>query len=80
MSGPLHDQAQNLVQVSQQVLHAGAKAAPALAPGFATVLAKYLGIINTAASVTFLFLSIAFLLWRWRVAYKAEAKREAMGG
>lgn len=44
-------------------------AAPALAPGVVTGVAKWVGLIETTLSIVMLSLSIAFLVWRWRVAY-----------
>lgn len=49
-------------------LHAIAKTAPATIPGFLTLLADWLDVINTGLSILFLAVSIAFLLWRWRQA------------
>jgi alpha-beta hydrolase superfamily lysophospholipase len=45
------------------------KTAPAMAPGAATVTAEWMGIINTGLSIILITLSIAFLVWRWRVSY-----------
>jgi alpha-beta hydrolase superfamily lysophospholipase len=45
------------------------KTAPAIAPGAATATADWIGAINTGLSTVLMALSIAFLLWRWRVAY-----------
>lgn len=49
-------------------LHAVAKAAPAMIPGFLTILADWLDVINTTLSIIFLLVSIGFLLWRWHRA------------
>ena len=46
------------------------KASPAIVPGVATILADWLGVINTFLSIVFLAASIAFLLWRWNKARK----------
>jgi len=46
------------------------KTAPAMAPGAATVTAEWMGIINTGLSIVLMALAIAFLIWRWHVAYK----------
>jgi len=45
------------------------KTAPAIAPGAATVTAEWMGVINTGLSIILMALSIAFLLWRWRISY-----------
>ena len=45
------------------------KTAPAIAPGAATVAAEWMGVINTGLSIVLMALSIAFLLWRWRISY-----------
>jgi len=45
------------------------KTAPAMAPGAATVTAEWMGVINTGLSIALMALSIAFLVWRWWVAY-----------
>lgn len=55
----------------QQAIKAGAAVAPALA----TVTADVLGIINTVSSIILLVLSAAFLLWRWRVAYREDREK-----
>ena len=54
------------------------KTAPAMAPGAATVTAEWMGIINTGLSIILMTLAIAFLIWRWHVAYKRvnDAKKE----
>lgn len=44
------------------------KTAPAMIPGALTLLADWLDVINTALSILFLMVSIAFLLWRWHRA------------
>mgnify|MGYP003146078487 CR=1 FL=1 len=46
------------------------KTAPAMAPGAATAAADWMGVINTGLSIILMALSIAFLVWRWWVAYK----------
>jgi len=58
----------------QAAAHATKAAVPAVAPGAATVVADWLGVINTGLSIILMALSIAFLLWRWRVAYHKEPK------
>ena len=45
------------------------KTAPAIAPGAATATADWMGVINTGLSIVLMALSIAFLLWRWRVSW-----------
>ena len=50
------------------------KTAPAIAPGAATVTAEWMGVINTGLSIVLMALSIAFLLWRWRVSSRKLAK------
>jgi hypothetical protein len=50
------------------------KTAPAIAPGAATVAAEWMGVINTGLSIVLMALSIAFLLWRWRVSSRKLAK------
>jgi hypothetical protein len=54
------------------------KTAPAMAPGAATVTAEWMGVINTGMSIILMALSIAFLIWRWRVSYNKlnDAKKE----
>jgi cbb3-type cytochrome oxidase subunit 3 len=56
------------------------KTAPAMAPGAATVTAEWMGIINTGLSIVLIALSIAFLMWRWWVAYNKLNKAEKDGG
>ena len=59
------------------------KTAPAMAPGAATVTAEWMGIINTGLSIILMALAIAFLIWRWHVAYKRvndAEKDEGMNG
>jgi hypothetical protein len=50
------------------------KTAPAIAPGAATVTAEWMGVINTGLSIVLMALSIAFLLWRWRVSSRKIIK------
>jgi hypothetical protein len=50
-------------------IQAVVKTAPAMAPGAATVTAEWMGVINTGLSIILITLSIAFLVWRWRVSY-----------
>jgi len=40
----------------------------AIAPGISTLAATWLGWLETGLSITFLILSIAFLVWKWRRA------------
>jgi hypothetical protein len=40
----------------------------AIAPGISTLAATWLGWLETGLSITFLTLSIAFLVWKWRKA------------
>ena len=47
------------------------KSIPAIAPGGITLMASWLGYLETGLSISLLTLSILFLLWRWRVAYLA---------
>ena len=61
-------------QQAQHVIQATVKAAPAIAPGAATMIASWMGFFETGLSILLLFLSIAFLLWRWRVAYLKEER------
>ena len=56
------------------------KTAPAIAPGAATVTAEWMGVINTSLSIVLMALSIAFLLWRWRVSYNRLNDVEKDGG
>ena len=51
------------------------KTAPAVAPGAATWVAEWMGVINTGLSIILMSLSIIFLCWRWHVAWK-KAERE----
>ena len=50
-------------------IQAVVKTAPAMAPGAATVTAEWMGVISTGLSIVLMSLSIAFLIWRWWVAY-----------
>ena len=50
-------------------IQAVVKTAPAMAPGAATVTAEWMGVINTGLSIILMMLSIAFLIWRWKVSY-----------
>jgi len=59
---------------SEPHVQAVLKSAPAITPGAATMTAGALDVIDKGLSITLLTLSIAFLLWRWRVAYKKEQK------
>jgi hypothetical protein len=56
------------------------KTAPAMAPGAATVTAEWMGVINTGLSIVLMGLSIAFLIWRWHVAYNKVNDSEKDGG
>jgi hypothetical protein len=60
-------------QIDQQV-QSVLKAAPAIAPGAVTMAAEYLDLINKVASIVFLVLSGAFLIWRWYVAKDDRGK------
>jgi len=40
----------------------------AIAPGISTLAATWLGWLETGLSITFLTLSITFLVWKWRRA------------
>jgi len=62
------------MSISNAQIQATVKAAPAAAPGFATIAADWLDLINTVMSITFLTISAFFLLWRWWVAYRKEKK------
>ena len=57
--------------INTQAAHIQAitKTAPAMAPGAATVTAEWMGVISTGLSIILMTLSIAFLIWRWWVAY-----------
>ena len=50
------------------------KSIPAIAPGGITLMASWLGFLETGLSIALLILSILFLLWRWRVAYLSVEK------
>ena len=56
------------------------KTAPAMAPGAATVTAEWMGVISTGLSIILMSLSIAFLIWRWHVAYNKVNDSEKDGG
>jgi hypothetical protein len=56
------------------------KTAPAIAPGAATATAEWMGVINTGMSIILMALSIAFLIWRWRVSYNKLNDVEKDGG
>jgi len=64
----------SLQQTEQQIQQA-VKAGAAVAPALATITADVLGIINTISSIILLILSAAFLLWRWRVAYREDREK-----
>jgi hypothetical protein len=55
------------------------KTAPAIAPGAATATADWMGAINTGLSTILMALSIAFLIWRWWVAYTQLNEAEKDG-
>lgn len=48
-----------------------------VSPSIATIISNWLGIISTGMTIIMTVLSIAFLLWRWRVAWKKENTRES---
>ena len=48
------------------------KDAAIVAPGGAAIIASWMGILETTLSVLLLSASLAFLIWRWHVAYKRE--------
>jgi hypothetical protein len=45
-----------------------------LAPGAGTLTLTWIGAIESGLSITLLTLSIAFLIWRWRKAYKNKIR------
>lgn len=51
------------------------KSVGVVTPGAATLLADWLGIISTGMTILLTVLSIAFLIWRWRVAAKEMKER-----
>ena len=55
------------------------KTAPAMAPGAATVTAEWMGVISTGLSIILMSLSIAFLIWRWHVAYNKVNQEKSDG-
>jgi hypothetical protein len=61
-------------------IQAVVKTAPAIAPGAATATAEWMGVINTGLSIILMTLSIAFLVWRWRVSYNKVNDAEKDGG
>jgi hypothetical protein len=63
-----------IVNLQAAPVQAIVKTAPAIAPGAATVAAEWMGVINTGLSIVLMALSIAFLLWRWRVSSRKLAK------
>lgn len=60
------------IHTVEQYMHATAQAAPATLPGVGVLVIDWLGYVNQAASTGLIFLSAAFLVWRWRVAWKKE--------
>jgi hypothetical protein len=42
----------------------------AVAPGGASLLASWLGLVETGLSIVLILASLAFLIWRWRTALK----------
>jgi hypothetical protein len=56
--------------MSANAMQATLKTAPAAAPGLAVLAADWLDLINQTLSISFMVLSIAFLIWRWRVQWK----------
>lgn len=65
----------NIQQATNDVLHVAAKTLPATSPGFVTITLAWLDVLDKALSVTFLALSILFLLWRWHVARRNESPK-----
>ena len=67
--------------INTQAAHIQAvvKTAPAMAPGAATVTAEWMGVISTGLSIILMSLSIAFLIWRWHVAYNKVNKEKSDG-
>jgi len=67
--------------MNSQAAHVQAvvKTAPAIAPGAATATADWMGAINTGLSTILMALSIAFLVWRWWVAYTKLKKEDKDG-
>ena len=63
-------------KVADPAAQAIGKTIPAVLPGAVTLLAGWLDVLNTIASIGFLTASLAFLLWRWRKAYVRNKKRE----
>ena len=53
-------------------VQAVARSLPAMTPGAATMTAYWMDVINHGLSIILLSLSIAFLVWRWWVAYHKE--------
>jgi len=58
--------------LNDPTIQAVIKTAPAIAPGAVTIVADWLGVISTTMSIILVTLSIAFLVWRWRVAWQKE--------
>ena len=54
----------------EHFFHAVLKTVPAASPGAATIVMSWAGVIQNSLSILFLLLSIAFLIWRWRVAMR----------
>jgi hypothetical protein len=42
----------------------------AVAPAGASLLASWLGLVETGLSIVLIVASLAFLVWRWRLAVK----------
>lgn len=42
----------------------------AVAPAGASLLASWLGLVETGLSIVLILASLAFLIWRWRLAVK----------
>lgn len=59
----------NVSQEAQSVI----KTIPSTVPGLTTITAYWFDIINHGLSIIFLSLSIAYLAWRWWVAYRKES-------
>ena len=50
-----------------------------IAPGGIAVAASWLGIVDTFLSIAFISASLAFLIWRWRKAYKDQKTEKPDG-
>lgn len=61
---------------TEQATVSVAKSIGVVSPGAATLIADWLGIISTGMTILLTILSIAFLIWRWRVALKDRKKKK----